>query len=65
MSVVGYNRDGYVISVCDALNGQLIDTFRTSTYNMGTIERCFTDLFYKYVVDNQHGLLIKIGSNDQ
>lgn len=64
MSVVGYNSNGYVISVCDALNGQVIDTFKTGVYNMGTIERCMTDLFYKYVVDNQHGLLIKIGSYD-
>lgn len=64
MSVVGYNGNGFVISVCDALNGQIIDTFKTGTYNMGTIERCITDLFYRYVVDNQHGLIIKIGSND-
>ena len=55
---------GYVISVCDALNGAVLDTFRTDTYNMGTIERCVTDFFYRYVIDNQHGLLIRIGSSD-
>lgn len=61
MSVRGY---GYVISVTDALNGNVLDTFNTQTYNMGTIERCITDIFYKYVVDNQHGIIVKIGSSD-
>lgn len=61
---VRYNS-GYCISLTDALTGQVIDTFNTNTYNMGTIERCVVDLFYRFVVDNQRGLIIKIGSDDQ
>lgn len=57
-------NNNFCISVCDSLNGKIIDTFSYDTYNIGTIERCITDLFYKYVVDNQHGLIIRVGSSD-
>lgn len=52
------------IIVIDSLTGVEVARLSLAVYNMGTIERCLTDLFYKYCVDNEHGLLIKIGNTD-
>lgn len=58
------NSSFLVIVVSDTLTGEVIHTFDTRMFSMNNIEHCIQDLFYSYVVDNQHGLMIKIGSSN-
>lgn len=53
-----------VISVCDGLTGRVLGTFSLATYDLPCLNEIIKCLFERYVMLDQHGLIIKIGSSD-
>lgn len=58
MSVRDLNK---CIIISDALNGEIIDNINQEIYEDVTICDMVRDIFYNYVIENEHGLLIKVG----
>lgn len=58
MSIKDYNK---TIIVSDTLNGDVITTIDRTMFSDTTLLSIFKDLLSEYVLDNEHGIMFKVG----
>lgn len=58
MSVRDLNK---CIIISDALTGEIIDNIDQEVYEIDTICNMVRDVFFNYTINNEHGILVKVG----
>lgn len=61
MSVRDINK---VIIVTNGLTGQVVDTIKLDNYSSTSVLCMLEDLMSRYILDNEQGLIIKVGYNN-
>lgn len=62
MSIKDYNK---TIIISDTLNGDIITTIDRTMFSDTTLLSIFKDLLSEYVLDNEHGIMFKVGYKNQ
>lgn len=58
MSVKDINKS---LIISDCITGEVIDVIPYDLYNEITIKEMLYDIYYEYVVRNEHGYMVKYG----
>ena len=61
MSVRDINK---VIIVTNGLTGQVVDTIKLDNYSSTSVLCMLEDLMSRYILDNEQGLIVKVGYNN-